>query len=83
MNQAPPAPRPAPTPAPAPAPVPSINLYTVKDNDSLWKIASEQLGSGARYTEIRDLNPDVLKGSDNVHVGMRLKLPAKAVANAN
>ena len=83
----PPAPRPAPTPAPAPAPAPApsatINYYTVKEGESLWKISSEQLGSGARYTEIRDLNPDVLKGSDNVHVGMRLKLPPKAVASSN
>jgi nucleoid-associated protein YgaU len=81
-----PAPRPAPTPAPAPvvAPLPAgVTMYTVKDNDSLWKIASEQLGSGNRWAEIRDLNPDVLKGSEQVHANMRLKLPAKAVASSN
>jgi phage tail protein X len=80
-----PAPRPAaPKAAPAPEPVPAgFTLYTVKENESLWKIASEQLGSGARYTEIRDLNQDVLKGSDAVRVGMRLKLPPKAVASTN
>ena len=78
-----PAPQPVQKPAPAPTPAPAANLYTVKENDSLWKIASEQLGSGARYTEIRDLNPDVLKGSDNVHIGMRLKLPPKTVASTN
>ncbi|HEY2585473.1 MAG TPA: LysM peptidoglycan-binding domain-containing protein [Tepidisphaeraceae bacterium] len=79
------APRPAaPKAAPAPEPVPSgMTLYTVKENESLWKIASEQLGSGARYTEIRDLNQDVLKGSDAVRVGMRLKLPPKALASSN
>ncbi|HSU65684.1 MAG TPA: LysM peptidoglycan-binding domain-containing protein [Tepidisphaeraceae bacterium] len=82
-NQPAPRPTPTPAPAPAPAPAPTVNYYTVKENDSLWKIASEQLGSGARYTEIRDLNPDVLKGSENVHIGMRLKLPAKAVASTN
>jgi nucleoid-associated protein YgaU len=58
-------------------------MYTVKDNDSLWKIASEQLGSGNRWAEIRDLNADVLKGSEQVHANMRLKLPAKAVASTN
>jgi nucleoid-associated protein YgaU len=79
-----PAPRPAPKASPAPEPIPAgMSLYTVKENESLWKIASEQLGSGARYPEIRDLNQDVLKGSDAVRTGMRLKLPPKAVASTN
>ena len=79
-----PAPRPAPAPMPAVAPVPAgVTMYTVKDNDSLWKIASEQLGSGNRWAEIRDMNPDVLKGSEQVHANMRLKLPAKTVASTN
>ena len=79
-----PAPQPAPAQhAPAPqAPAaqpaqPGVTNYTVKENDNLWRIAAEQLGSGARWTEIRDLNQDVLKGSEQVHVNMRLKLPAK------
>ncbi|HXE55541.1 MAG TPA: LysM peptidoglycan-binding domain-containing protein [Tepidisphaeraceae bacterium] len=59
---------------------PGVKWYTVKENDSLWKIASEQLGSGARWSEIRDLNADVLKGSEAVHVNMRLKLPPKGDA---
>ena len=72
------------TATPAPAPMkPGISLYTVKDNDSLWKIASEQLGSGTRWEEIRDLNKDLLNGSEQVHANMRLKLPAKAVASTN
>jgi nucleoid-associated protein YgaU len=70
----------APTPAPLRA---GIVLYTVKDNDSLWKIASEQLGSGTRWEEIRDLNKDLLNGSEQVHANMRLKLPAKTVASTN
>ena len=81
-----PAQRPAPTPTPTPvvAPVPAgVTMYTVKDNDSLWKIASEQLGSGNRWAEIRDMNPDVLKGGEQVHANMRLKLPGKAVASSN
>ena len=70
--------------APAPAPLrPGIVLYTVKDNDSLWKIASEQLGSGTRWEEIRDMNKDLLNGSEQVHANMRLKLPAKTVASTN
>lgn len=54
-------------------------FYTVKDNDSLWKIAAAQLGSGNRWTEIRDLNQDLLKGGAQLQVNMRLKLPERSV----
>ena len=56
--------------------------YTVKENDSLWRIASEQLGTGNAYQQIKDLNKDVLKGGDSVRPNMRLRLPAKSVAAA-
>ena len=68
---------------PPPAATPNTTMYTVKENDTLWKIASEQLGSGARYNEIVELNKDVLKGGAQVRPNMRLKLPAKAVATNN
>ena len=51
--------------------------YTVVDGDNLWKIASSQLGAGARYEEIRKLNADVLNNGDSLDVGMKLRLPAK------
>jgi len=51
--------------------------YVVQEGDSLWKIASTQLGSGARHEEISKLNADVLKGKDVLDVGMRLRLPSK------
>jgi nucleoid-associated protein YgaU len=56
--------------------------YTVKENDSLWSIASDQLGSGGSWTAIKELNADVLKGSDVVHPNMKLRLPTKPVASA-
>ena len=56
--------------------------YTVKENDSLWSIAADQLGNGSAYTAIKELNADVLKGSDTVVANMRLRLPAKPVASA-
>lgn len=61
-------------------PTPTTAIYTVRENDTLWKIASEQLGSGARYSEIVELNKDVLKGNAQLRPNMRLKMPAKAVA---
>jgi len=52
-------------------------MYTVKDGDSLWRIAAEQLGDGSRYKEIVRLNTDTLEDEDTVDVGMALKLPAR------
>jgi nucleoid-associated protein YgaU len=58
--------------------------YTVKGDDNLWRIAESQLGSGTAWTQIRDLNKDVLKGGETVRANMRLRLPAKtAVAGAD
>ena len=51
--------------------------YTVRDGDSLWKIAAEQLGDGSRYTEVAKLNDDVLSDEDSLTVGMTLKMPAQ------
>ena len=51
--------------------------YIVKEQDSLWRIAAEQLGDGARYTEIAELNADVLDDENRLGVGMRLKLPGR------
>ena len=81
-----PSPAPAPTPvaqAPAPTPVTPTtdNWYTVKDGDSLWKIATEQCGSAATIQAIKDLNKDTLKG-DTVVINTKLRLPNK-VASAN
>ena len=51
--------------------------YTVRDGDSLWKIAVDQLGNGSRYTEVAKLNADVLSDEDSLTVGMTLKMPPK------
>jgi nucleoid-associated protein YgaU len=51
--------------------------YVVREGDSLWQIAAEQLGNGSRCSEIAELNTGVLDGEDNLSVGMRLKMPAR------
>ena len=51
--------------------------YVVKESDSLWQIAEEQLGNGNRYDEIIQLNKSVLTDADTLVVGMKLKLPAR------
>lgn len=81
------APAPAPvrtTDAPAaPAAAENFTWYTVKENENLWKIASEQLGSGKNWTQIRDLNPDILKGENALRANMRIRIPNKPVASAS
>jgi nucleoid-associated protein YgaU len=51
--------------------------YEVKENDSLWKIATQELGDGNRYKEIKTLNSDLLSNEDDLDIGLRLKLPLR------
>lgn len=51
----------------------AYKTYTVVENDCLWDIAEKFLGSGTRYTEIKELNG--LK-SDIIYAGQKLKIPA-------
>ncbi len=55
----------------------SGSVYIVREGDSLWEIAAQQLGDGNRYKEIAKLNSDVLGSEDTLDVGMKLKLPAR------
>jgi nucleoid-associated protein YgaU len=81
----------APTPAPRTTTADSTTndhgdiWYVVKPNDSLWRIANDQLGSPSAIDAIKELNKNTLKGENHeiVYVGMRLKLPTKPLAQAN
>ena len=73
---------PAATPAPA-APTEATSEYVVKESDSLWRIANDQLGDPGAVETIKELNKAVLKGGDTIHPNMRLRLPPKKVATAN
>jgi nucleoid-associated protein YgaU len=65
--------------AQAPAKQQSTIGYTVKRGDSLWKIAERLLGDGTRFTEIVELNRDVLNGRpDFIVSGTVLKVPHEA-----
>jgi nucleoid-associated protein YgaU len=69
-----------PAPATAAAPSPS---YTVQPGDTLWKVATDHLGDGSRYTEIAHLNYGIAQ-ADGHHLtqahwltpGWTLALPA-------
>lgn len=68
-NTLPPAPK-ADTPAPA-----AEKTYTVQSGDTLSDIARRQLGSASKVGELKAANADVLKGSDAIRSGMKLRIP--------
>lgn len=51
--------------------------YVVREGDSLWRIAVEQLGDGSRYKEVGKLNADILEDEKSLRVGTSLKMPAR------
>lgn len=63
--------------------------YTIKKGDSPWKIAQQQLGNGARWKEIIELNQEVLEATakkygkhctvsdPHIYAGTVITLPAK------
>ena len=68
-------------PAPrTPAAAASLKTYTVKANDSIWRIATEQCHDINAAKQILALNQDVLKGTNKLQIGMKLKLPEKKVS---
>jgi hypothetical protein len=47
--------------------------YTIRKGDTLWSIAEDELGNGARWTEIAALNPGT--DPENLVPGTALKIP--------
>lgn len=68
---------PAKTPDSAKETKEQFKFYTIKESDSLWQIALQQLGDGNRYKEIIQMNKGVLNDADTLVVGTKIKLPAK------
>ncbi len=65
-----------PAAAQAPGPKAAAGEYIIKEGDSFWKIAASQLGSGARYKEIIELNPQIPPDKPLV-IGTKIKLPSR------
>jgi nucleoid-associated protein YgaU len=53
----------------------AARTYTVESGDSLWKIAEDMYGSGAKYTQIFEANRDILDDPDRIFPGQVLKIP--------
>lgn len=64
------------TPAQPEQPAGDPQTYTVQSGDCLWDIAARELGSGLRWSEIYELNRDILSDPDRIQIGQELVLPA-------
>lgn len=60
---------------PAGAEPPAPARYTVQSGDTLWKIADEVYGDGARYADIFAANRDLLESPDHILPGQEIELP--------
>lgn len=52
-----------------------FGVYTVKTGDTLSEIATKYLHNPKRYTDIFNLNKDILKNPDRIDVGQKLRIP--------
>ena len=64
--------------SPADAAVLAGRHHRVRKDDSLFSIARETLGSGARWTEIYELNRDRLADPNRLPLDTVLRLPESA-----
>ena len=58
--------------------VPEPRFYTIKEGDSLWKIAQEIYGDGNKYKEIVEANLEVIKNEDLIYPGQTIRIPELA-----
>lgn len=50
-------------------------FHTVKKGDTLWAIAQDTLGNGARYQDIFEANKPMLTHPDKIYPGQVLRIP--------
>ncbi len=53
----------------------AVEYYTIKSGDTLWAIASQFLGNGAKYTEIFEANREVIEDPDKIFPGQKIRIP--------
>ncbi len=63
-------------PEPEPAPEGDTETYVVVAGDSLWKIAQQYYGSGAKWKVIYEANKATIKDANLIWVGQVLVIPA-------
>ena len=70
-----PAPAAAANPVPADLAAPPARYHTVREGDTLSRIAREYLGDGNRWPEILEANRDTLKDERSLRFGAKLRIP--------
>ncbi len=63
------------TPLPADLTAPPARYHTVREGDTLSRIAREYLGDGNRWPEILEANRDTLKDERSLRFGTKLRIP--------
>ena len=53
----------------------ALGVYVVQQGDTLSRIAEHQLGDAGRWSEIFELNKDLIADPDKIHPGQVLALP--------
>lgn len=59
--------------------VEDTRFYTVEKGDTLWKIAEEHYGNGAKYQFVFEANKPMLDHPDKIYPGQVLRIPALSV----
>jgi nucleoid-associated protein YgaU len=57
--------------------VESVQYYEIKKGDTLWAIAAQYYGSGAKYKIIVEANQEVIKDADKIFPGQKIRIPAE------
>ncbi len=52
-----------------------VAYYEIQKGDTLWKVATEFYGNGAKYTAIFDANREVIKDPDLIYPGQKIRIP--------
>ena len=55
----------------------STKEYIIKQNDSLWKIAQAQMGSGHRWKYLYELNKEKIKNPKKLKAGTKIIIPVE------
>lgn len=50
-------------------------FYVIEKGDSLWKIAANAYGNGAKYKAIFEANREVIEDPDKIFPGQKIRIP--------
>jgi LysM repeat protein len=71
------------TPAAPRSNTPNFRTHAVEEGDSLYRLAARYLGDGNKWPQLQKLNADLLGDSENVQVGMIIKIAPAGAAPAS